>query len=993
MYDSTSGDDGLFVPLVLDTNPLAGSSPMPAKSREFAAGASVLPLPADVRLPQAKDYFARKPVSTGRDLVQETLQETSRSSSTERKQPPSPHIAYQEKSWQPSDHLGDTTRRKKETANDSSPAPSRSNEANANSPSYPSAPSSQTDFKLQDVPKSKRAGSHRSSQSKSSTTGSPVVDGTFHTPLRDVPRSSSPQHMDNLKMQEDDPGAYQPPQTESAPRPSAERPKRGDSLQNSMKQALTRKDTPSMQDSGSTTPNASTGFVENESTPSVSTQANEPTGPQVNGKSISSPIESPTSRSILDVPNAPPARSLSRPSPTGVPLESFTSPRAAPPPPPTPSGRHGTSESVSTIQTEGSNKLSPMNLPRYSTGAEFSMDEDMARILRGEDTSQPEPGVLRKMSNVVRHGRSFSDRGARTVSGSGKWSAKSPRNGSMDISSPISATSPDAREENILLKGQLRRSQQRIAELENEKNGLQSIVNKSADINHVNSEIREKRSTMAFLDSQREIVVRELEILTDHVKRAKDSNKPVDINTLKSDISKDLGASLQRLKDSFAPQIEELIQKRNDLTNEIADLIQMKDKGFQEYESLSTRNAQLIQHNNELIHQIQDFYKANRQPNGQSFDAGRSLANGLGIQLPNKERSETSSDLRTLAGTEGSLSNLTGDNETESIVSTPQVVNIRKQAKANMWKKGTQGLTKGLRGVRGALVSEKSSSQYQLEAMPYNHMSGDALVQKPNEPMRRNFGNFFSGEKQGSKLQQLKLSHSNNSNPSLLSDVTASVANLFGSDLTARCDLEKRVIPSIVTRCVEEVELRGMDVEGIYRKSGGSGQVNQVRVGFEQSNEHDISDPDLDIHAVTSALKQYFRRLPIPLITFDVYDSLLEATRVEDETKKAQKMKDAINTLPRCHRDSLEFLVFHLGRVMAKADVNLVCTRFHRLSIYRRLLTDTLFFQMTPLNLAVVFAPTIMRPQSIEREMSDMQTQRNAVQSMLEHSKIIFSDN
>ena len=48
---------------------------------------------------------------------------------------------------------------------------------------------------------------------------------------------------------------------------------------------------------------------------------------------------------------------------------------------------------------------------------------------------------------------------------------------------------------------------------------------------------------------------------------------------------------------------------------------------------------------------------------------------------------------------------------------------------------------------------------------------------------------------------------------------------------------------------------------------------------------------------------------------------------------------------------------------------------------------------MTPLNLAVVFAPTIMRPQSIEREMSDMQTQRNAVQSMLEHSKIIFSDN
>jgi hypothetical protein len=70
-----------------------------------------------------------------------------------------------------------------------------------------------------------------------------------------------------------------------------------------------------------------------------------------------------------------------------------------------------------------------------------------------------------------------------------------------------------------------------------------------------------------------------------------------------------------------------------------------------------------------------------------------------------------------------------------------------------------------------------------------------------------------------------------------------------------------------------------MDVEGIYRKSGGTSQVNQVRSGFEADNDHDISDPDLDIHAVTSAMKNYFRRLPVPLITFAVYDQFLEAGR------------------------------------------------------------------------------------------------------------------
>lgn len=45
---------------------------------------------------------------------------------------------------------------------------------------------------------------------------------------------------------------------------------------------------------------------------------------------------------------------------------------------------------------------------------------------------------------------------------------------------------------------------------------------------------------------------------------------------------------------------------------------------------------------------------------------------------------------------------------------------------------------------------------------------------------------------------------------------------------------------------------------------------------------------------------------------------------------------------------------------------------------------------MTPLNLAVVFAPTIMRPLSIEREMSDMQAQRMAVQALLEHAEFVF---
>jgi type II secretory pathway pseudopilin PulG len=47
---------------------------------------------------------------------------------------------------------------------------------------------------------------------------------------------------------------------------------------------------------------------------------------------------------------------------------------------------------------------------------------------------------------------------------------------------------------------------------------------------------------------------------------------------------------------------------------------------------------------------------------------------------------------------------------------------------------------------------------------------------------------------------------------------------------------------------------------------------------------------------------------------------------------------------------------------------------------------------MTPLNLAVVFAPTIMRPMDIQRELSDVQQQRVAVQSLLENYKTVFGE-
>jgi len=160
-----------------------------------------------------------------------------------------------------------------------------------------------------------------------------------------------------------------------------------------------------------------------------------------------------------------------------------------------------------------------------------------------------------------------------------------------------------------------------------------------------------------------------------------------------------------------------------------------------------------------------------------------------------------------------------------------------------------------------------------------------------------------------------------------------------------------------------------MDAEGIYRKSGGNSQVQVVKEGFERSSpDFDLSDPDLDINAVTSCLKQYFRRLPNPLITYEVYDQVLETTGIAESSVRVEALGRALSDLPKVHWDVLEYLMLHLSRVVERCEENL----------------------MTSSNVAVVFAPTIMRPESLSREMTDTAKKNEVVQFLVENCRAIF---
>jgi hypothetical protein len=206
------------------------------------------------------------------------------------------------------------------------------------------------------------------------------------------------------------------------------------------------------------------------------------------------------------------------------------------------------------------------------------------------------------------------------------------------------------------------------------------------------------------------------------------------------------------------------------------------------------------------------------------------------------------------------------------------------------------------------------------------------------------------------------------------------VVPLYASTIQERSEFENARVPLIVTRCIKEVERRGLDMEGIYRVSGGNSAIVAIENSFANLGPNDKSTSKLDeildgdINAVTSALKRYLRKLPDPLISYDLYDDFIKIYSTNASSKTDKKLNElrskVLNRLPPANKHTLYLLCNHLQRVDAYQSVN----------------------RMGYKNLSVVFAPTIARDRTGEREMTDMGYRNNATELLLTNSQALFQD-
>lgn len=168
---------------------------------------------------------------------------------------------------------------------------------------------------------------------------------------------------------------------------------------------------------------------------------------------------------------------------------------------------------------------------------------------------------------------------------------------------------------------------------------------------------------------------------------------------------------------------------------------------------------------------------------------------------------------------------------------------------------------------------------------------------------------------------------------------------VFGCDLLEHLQHSGQEVPQVLRSCAEFVEEHGV-VDGIYRLSGVSSNIQKLRQEFEAERRPDLrKDIYLqDIHCVSSLCKAYFRELPDPLLTYRLYDKFAEAVAVQLEPQRLIKIRDVLGELPGPHYRTLEYLMRHLVHMASFS-------------------TQT---NMHARNLAIVWAPNLLRSKDIE---------------------------
>ncbi|XP_064636778.1 rho GTPase-activating protein 6-like isoform X2 [Lineus longissimus] len=155
-------------------------------------------------------------------------------------------------------------------------------------------------------------------------------------------------------------------------------------------------------------------------------------------------------------------------------------------------------------------------------------------------------------------------------------------------------------------------------------------------------------------------------------------------------------------------------------------------------------------------------------------------------------------------------------------------------------------------------------------------------------------------------------------------------------------------VPNVVNTCCKHLETYGLQTLGIFRIGSSKKRIKQLREEFDTGKEVKLNE-EHNPHDVGALLKEFYRDLPEPLLTRELYSAFIATRKLKDKHQQITALQLLVGLLPVPNRDTLWSLLKFLHKV-AEHSTDTTDEQGHVLSGNK----------MDAHNLATLFGPNIL---------------------------------
>lgn len=183
------------------------------------------------------------------------------------------------------------------------------------------------------------------------------------------------------------------------------------------------------------------------------------------------------------------------------------------------------------------------------------------------------------------------------------------------------------------------------------------------------------------------------------------------------------------------------------------------------------------------------------------------------------------------------------------------------------------------------------------------------------------------------------------------------------------------VVAQVVRTCIDYLNNENaLLTEGLFRRSANVQTVKEVKERFNNGEIVNLSEfeGEQGFHIATVLLKSFLRELEQPLLTYELYDDIIDFQQIKNSTDKIEKLAYAksliLQRLPVDNYKLLKYYVEFLVKVIDRSALN----------------------KMNESNLAIVFGPNLLWSSKSQATLTSITSINHFTEFLLKNNYLIF---